>query len=300
MKDIRKGVLYMLLSAAGLSFFGLFVKLGTASVSFFLLTFLRFFVPFLLILPYVLWKVGIPKFSQLGNLRLQLGRVGCILVYQYAIFYYLTKTTLLDATVLQNTAPFFIPLIEKIFMEHRIKKELILGMLISFIGVLFILRPDRGIFGSLSIIGLIAALGQAGSQVFFGMQSRAERQETNLFYLFFFSSIVSFLLFFVFALLNRGIALEIDSLMHVDQKFYWYLFALGLATISNQSFRGVAYRYARPGILAPLLYFSVIVSGLLDWVVFDNLPDRWITIGAILVVVGGIIPYIQRKVKEQK
>ncbi len=299
MKDIRKGILYMLLSAVGLSFFGLFVKLGTASLSFFFLTFLRFFVPFLLVFPYVLWKVGIPKFSQLGNFRLQLGRVGCIIVYQYGIFYYLTKSSLLDATVLQNTAPFFIPLLEKIFLGHRIKKELILGMIISFIGVLFILRPNHGIIGWVSVIGLIAAVGQAGSQFFFGMQSRAEKQETNLFYLFFFSSIVSFILFFVFAFFEQGIAFEIDSLVHVDDKFYIYLVALGLASISNQSFRGVAYRYARPGVLAPMLYFSVLVSGLLDWAVFHHLPDRWVTIGSILVVLGGIIPYIQRKVKEQ-
>lgn len=299
MKDIRKGILYMLFSAVGLSFFGLFVKLGTASLSFFFLTFLRFLIPLILILPYVLWKVGIPKFSQLGNFRLQVGRVGCILIYQYGIFYYLTKATLLDATVLQNTAPLFIPVIERIFMGHSIKKGSILGMIISFIGVLFILRPDEGIISRASIIGLIAAVGQAGSQVFYGMQSRAEKHETNLFYLFFFSSIVSFSLFFLFAFFHQGIGFEIDSLIHVDQKFYWYLVALGIASISNQSFRGVAYRHARPGTLAPTLYFSVIASGLLDWAVFNNLPDRWVSIGALLVILGGTIPYIQRKVKEQ-
>lgn len=273
MKEIQKGILFMLLSAIGLSFFGLFVKLGTAGISFFLLTFLRFFIPLLLILPYILWRVGIPRFSQSGTFYLQIGRVGCILVSQYAIFYYLSQSSLLDAAVLQNTSPMFIPLIERIFLGRPIRRELLFGMAISFAGVICILKPDYGIIAWVSVVGLVAALGQAGSQVFFGMQSRAEKTETNLFYLFFFSSLVSLVIFFIIAPFEQGIQFEIDSLTTLDQKFYWYLVALGLATISNQSFRGIAYHYARPGILAPMLYFSVVVSGCLDWAVFNRLPD---------------------------
>lgn len=300
MSDMRKGIFYMLLSAIGLSFFSLFIKLGTESVPFLLLTFLRFLIPFILIFPYVLWKVGIPKFSQMGNFRLQMGRVGCILIYQYAIFYYLTKASLLNATVLQNTAPLLIPLIERVFMGHPFKKGAFLGMGISFIGVLFILRPNHEIMGWMSVIGLTAALGQAGSQIFLGMQSRAEKSETNLFYLFLFSAIVSFFVFLIVAPFQKGISFEMQTLSHVDTRFYWYLLGLSLATISNQSFRGAAYRYARPGILAPILYFSVVVSGVLDWAVFHRLPGHWTLMGAVLVVCGGIIPFIQKKVKEPR
>jgi drug/metabolite transporter (DMT)-like permease len=299
MREIQKGILFMLLSAIGLSFFGLFVKLGTAAISFFLLTFLRFSIPLLLILPYILWRVGIPKFSQSGTFYLQIGRVGCILVSQYAIFYYLSQASLLDAAVLQNTSPLFIPLIERTFLDRPLKKELLFGMVISFAGVLCILKPDYGIIAWVSIVGLVAALGQAGSQVFFGMQSRAERTETNLFYLFFFSSIVSLVIFFIIASFEQGIRLEIDSLTNLDHEFYWYLVALGLATIFNQLFRGVAYRYANPGILAPMLYFSVVMSGFLDWVIFNRLPDRWVLIGAILVVLGWIFSHMRRQEKKQ-
>ncbi len=294
---MNRGILYMLLSAVGLSFFGLFVKLGTSSVSFFLLTFLRFLVPLLLILPLFIWKIGIPKFTHLSHFYLLLGRVGCLLIYQYAIFYYLSKSSLLTATVLLNTAPFFIPLMERVFMQHQIRKELIFGMLVSFLGVLFILKPTEGIMGWNSWIGLVAALGQAGSQIFFGLQSRSEKNATNLFYLFFFSMILSFVLFLAIAPFEQGIGFEIESLRSVDQIFYWCLLGLGLATISNQAFRGMAYQHARPGILAPILYVSVPVSGVLDWVFFDQLPDRWSALGTVLVIFGGIIPFIEQKIE---
>jgi drug/metabolite transporter (DMT)-like permease len=298
MSDMRKGILYMLLSAAGLSFFGLFAKLETESISFFLLTFLRFLVPLILIFPYIIWRVGIPRFSHLGSLKLQAGRIGCMLLYQYGIFYYLTQSSLFDAAVLQNTAPILIPVLERIFMGHPIKKGTMVGMIISFIGVLLILRPDNGIIGWVSLIGLISAVGQAGSQVFFGLQSRSEKGEANLFYLFFFSSIASLLIFLIIAPFQNGIDFEVHTLKQVDTAFYWCLLGLGVATISNQSFRGAAYKYARPGTLAPILYFTVIVSGLLDWAIFHHFPDIWTLLGGFLVILGGAIPFIRRKVKE--
>ncbi len=173
-------------------------------------------------------------------------------------------------------------------------------MSISFLGVLFILRPDYGIFAWVGVVGLIAALGQAGSQVLFGMQSRTEKIETTLFYVFFLSSVVSLLLFFIVAPLQRGLGFEISSLVNSRQEFYWYLLALGLVSVFSQFARGAAYRCARPGTLAPILYVTVIISGLLDWAVFDHLPDRWVSIGAILVVLGGLISFIQRKATERK
>ncbi|MBI3236605.1 MAG: DMT family transporter [Chlamydiales bacterium] len=296
--NLRKGIFYMLLSAAGLSFFSLFIKLEADSVSFFFLTFLRFLVPLLLIIPYVFWKEGIPRFSHLGAFRLQLGRVGCLLVSQYGIFYYLTQASLLDATVLQSTSPLFIPILERIFMGHTIRKKAIIGMIISFIGVLFVLRPDKGILGWESYIGLCAALGQAGSQVLFGMQSRSTTNEGNVFYLFFFSTIASLLIFLLIAPFTGGILVELGSIARVDNRFYWSLLGVGFASLANQAFRGVAYRHARPGTLAPTLYFSVVVSGFLDWGIFHNLPDGWTILGAILVVLGGILPFLRKKIQE--
>lgn len=170
-------------------------------------------------------------------------------------------------------------------------------MVISFIGVLLILGPNNEKFGWISLVGLIAILGQAGSQVFFGLQSRSEKREINLFYLFFFSSAVSFVIFLIAAPFEEGIVFQIDQLKYVDLEFYWYLLGLSLATICNQAFRGEAYRHARPGVLAPIFYFSVLVSALLDWMVLHQWPSLWTLAGAIFVVLGGVLPFIQKQIK---
>jgi drug/metabolite transporter (DMT)-like permease len=51
----------------------------------------------------------------------------------------------------------------------------------------------------------------------------------------------------------------------------------------------MAYQHASASALAPFLYFSLIISGLFDWIFFNNLPN-WLSLGgAILVILGGLI-----------
>jgi drug/metabolite transporter (DMT)-like permease len=113
----------------------------------------------------------------------------CVLTSQYGIAYYMTKHTLLNGTVLLNSAPLFIPLLEWIFLGHRPGKSTIVGALVAFLGVLLVLKPDRSLFTALVGVGLLAALGQAGSQVLYGLKSKSENLLASLFYLFLFTTL---------------------------------------------------------------------------------------------------------------
>lgn len=275
----------MLLSSVALSFFTLFAKFGTENTSYFLLTFLRFGVPFLLVLPYLLWSTPIKELFDTSNFKMQLLRTGCILVYQYSIFYYLMHASLLDATVLQNTAPLFMPILERIFFKHRFNGRVLISIIVSFVGVLCILQPDQQLFARLSIAGLLAPLGQAGSQVLFGHQARKESQKTTLFYLFFLSSLFTAIAF----LFSNEFFGAKNSLENYSVLAWANILALGLMSVFNQSLRGIAYRHGKPSALAPFLYFSLIFSALFDWAIFHRLPN-WLSLaGAIFVFAGGLI-----------
>ena len=185
----------MLMSSVMLSFFTLFAKFGTQSISYFFLTFLRFGVPLAILFPYLLTKCNFKEIFGTSNLKLQMLRAGCILLYQYSIFYYLTRNTLLNTTVLQNSAPLLIPILERLFFKHPIKLRTVISIVISFFGVLCILQPDREIWETMSIAALLAPLGQAGSQVLYSHQAKRENQNVNLFYLFFLSTLFSGIVF---------------------------------------------------------------------------------------------------------
>ena len=71
--------------------------------------------------------------------------------------------------------------------------------------------------------------------------------------------------------------------------------ALGVVSIFNQSFRGLAYQHGKASVLAPFLYFSLIFSALLDWAVFQRLPNAFSIFGALLVMTGGLIQVLKVK-----
>src|SRR6266481_3711944 len=90
----EKGVFFMLISAACLSFFTLFVKLSNEAIDFFLLAFMRFAIPLGLIVGYMCIQRSLHGLFPMKHIKLHFLRIFCVLVYQYGIFYYLTKKSL--------------------------------------------------------------------------------------------------------------------------------------------------------------------------------------------------------------
>jgi drug/metabolite transporter (DMT)-like permease len=280
------GAFYMSLSASFLSLSFLFIKLGIQNVPYFLFAFLRFLIPLLLLLILLLCTGKLGQSFRLSiPFSLHLARSFCVLAAQYSLLFYLSKNTLLNATVLLNTGPLIIPILERLFLKHPIGKSTWIGLLVSALGVGLMLQPSKDFLNIYIFVGLFAALMQASSQVLYGVNSEKDEVTSSLFYLFFISSLFSFFI------------LCIDVfLVHPSKLFYtetninlWALLGVGLATIGNQFFRGYSYKKGRPSRLATFFYLSVIVSGFLDWAIFHQLPNTLSFIGAFFVVLGGLI-----------
>lgn len=280
----------MLLSSVTLTIFTLFAKFSTGNTPYFLLIFLRFIIPFILVLPYLLWRTNLKELFITGNLKIHLLRCLSILIYQYAIFYYLMQSTLLNATVLQNTAPLFLPILEWLFFKYRFNAKVWISIIVSFIGVLCILQPNQNIFAQLSIAGILAPLGQAGSQVFFGHQARNENRKTFLFYLYGLTALVSGVIY-----LFSGEFLGDHTLKNYPLTAWINVLILGIVSIFNQHFRRIAYLHGKPSALSPFLYCSLIFSAILDWAIYGYLPNALSIVGAVLVIAGGVIQIYKKK-----
>ncbi len=292
-QEFEKGALYMLLSAFTLSLFTLFSKFGTEGIPYFLLVFLRFGIPFLLLLPFFMFSISFKDVFSKIDLKMQLMRGAFILLYQYSIFYYLMYSSLLDATVMQNTAPLIIPIFERVFFKHRFEKKTIMSILISFAGVLCVLQPTRALFGQLSIAALLIPLGQAGSQVLYSHQAKGDNQKYNLLFLFFIGTVVSGIVF----LFCRAIFDVPGSLKGYTVWMWVNLLLLAVASLMNQTFRGLSYRHGKASALSPFLYASIVFSAIIDWVVFHRIPSWLSIVGALLVLVGGMIMIHHHKKK---
>jgi len=283
------GILWMLISASFLSISFLFLKLNLAYLDFFTVIFLRFSIPLCFVLVFLTalgqWKAVFKK----PKLWLQVLRSLCVLVSQYGLAFYLSHDTLLNATILLNTSPLFIPFIEWLFLGRVPGKSTIVGATVAFFGVILVLKPDVSLFSVLSGIGLLAALGQASSQVLYGLQSKRENLLVSLFYLFFFTTLVS-------GLIDLAIHNKVPEQLVPEKMTYVAILVLLMAigTLFNQFFRGLAYRCGNPSTLTTFLYFSVFVSALLDALVFQHYPAFSTVIGGCLIILGGVLKIFLR------
>jgi drug/metabolite transporter (DMT)-like permease len=65
--------------------------------------------------------------------------------------------------------------------------------------------------------------------------------------------------------------------------------ALGLVASAGQYLMVQAYRFAPASLLAPFSYTSLLWSTLLGWGLFGALPDIWTLVGAVVIVVAGLV-----------
>jgi drug/metabolite transporter (DMT)-like permease len=292
---------YMSFSASCLSASFLFMKLGMQGLPFLVFIFLRFVSPLLVL---CVWLIGTGRLKQSLHTKVSFSshllRAFSVLAFQYSILFYLTQNSLLNATVLLNAGPLFIPLIEKVFLKHKIGKSTVISLIVSAIGMILILQPEAGILNSFMFIGLLAAFMQGCSQVLYSMYATTEAHGSSLFYLFFLCSVFSFfvLLGGIFGFHIPSLSASTSALASVfsNAKLGLFLFLMAVCNLGNQFFRGLAYASGgRAGNLAPFLYFSVLLSGLFDWLIFHHLPTIWTIIGSCLVILGGVLKIYLRR-----
>ncbi len=220
-----------------------------------------------------------------------------VTITQFSIFYYLSKGSLLNGTVLLNTGPLYIPIIEWLLIGHKLGKSTLVSLIVAFIGVILILQPGTDLFSFLSFVGLLAGFTQACSQVLYGIHVREQKVVVNLFLLFFLCSCISLLpllvSYFVFSYQTTQY-----SLLFTSKEWYllFFLFILASANVLTQFYRGQAYsKGGKPATLASFLYLSVLFAAFFDWLIFDLTPNIFSILGTILVVGSVIIKITMRR-----
>lgn len=287
-ESFEMGMMFMLISASALALTGFLGQLGMGYFFIFPMTFWRFFASLILCVIFLWIRGDLKGFWHLHNLKIHLLRAFFVLGAQYTFYYYIQHNNLLNAIVLLNTGPLFIPIIEWGLLRNKVGKSTWISIIVAFVGVIFVLQPQAGIFSHVSIVGLLAGICQAASQVLFGLNARREKVNLSVLYLFFFCTVLSSI---PYACIHKTWITG----GHLSWVSFSIIIGLAIASIGNQLTRAVAYQYGTPSRLSPFLYFSVLLAGILDWVVFKITPNTLSLIGASLVVLGGVLKVFLRK-----
>ena len=275
--DLSLGIVFIItafLCVAVMSAFGkMLTSMPTGQIVFF-----QNAISLILLTPLV-FRGGL---DQIRTQRLPLHAVRAVagLLSQALFFVAVKKISLVDAVLLANAAPLFIPLVALFWMRTRITPYVVASLLIGFLGVILILKPGMDLFSQpASVIALVAAFFSAIALVSVNLLSTTEKSDTILFYYFLISTLTTI----PFAFWN----------WKTPHGAEWsYLLGVGLFMAFSQLFIILAYRHATASQIAPFNYSVVIFSGLIGWIFWGS-TIGWISfLGILLVCIGGICSII--------
>jgi drug/metabolite transporter (DMT)-like permease len=193
------------------------------------------------------------------------------------MFVAVKKMPLVNAVLLANSAPLFIPLVGRVWLKKAVRAPVLAGLGVGFVGVVLVLRPGLALFTNpVALIALAAALCSAFALVSVNQLSETEPAPRVLFYYFFVSTLASL----PFAM-RAWVA---------PTSIQWvFLGGIGLMMAVSQVLILEAYRHATASRIAAFNYTVVIFSGLIGWVVWKDAPGWLSLVGVLLVTTGGIL-----------
>jgi drug/metabolite transporter (DMT)-like permease len=307
MKDHQKAILFMLLSALSFTVMGYFVK-SLPEVPFSFKVLFRNLVVF--------FMVGIPTAIQvlrgrsveafLGAqksrgalfLRSLLGFFGVIFLF-LAIdglqFFWngesidLVGLSLAEASSLNRTSPLFVLIFASLFIGEKVKAYQIPLTILGFAGALLIIKPEFSPQILPALFGMASGAFAGGAYTLIrGLKGKSSPTTIVLW----FSG------FSVLGILPLCIA---DwSSMTWEPLTILVLAGIGLSAGLGQIFLTQAYHLEKASEVSVYNYSHVLFSLLIDFLVFQALPDLWSILGALVIAGAGVGMFLMRgrRIKE--
>ncbi|EOD6260334.1 DMT family transporter [Vibrio parahaemolyticus] len=287
MNYVHKPIVFMLMSTLSLSVTGLLAKQLSEALSVTMFSFLRFFLPAVILLLVLIPKgIKLPKSTELKPTLL---RALCIGLSQLCFIASLQTLTLVESVVLFATGPLFMPVIEKLVWHGKIRASTVFGIVMAFSGVVllagtegeFTLRYDL-------LLGLAGGLFNSGSQLTLYKVSKSNMSPLEInFWAFSFAA----LFILPLALINDGSGLlgAHSFSLSVEPSVLWLL-AMSMLIINTQVFRAKAYQLASSGSqLAPLIFTNLLFTAVWQSLFFADVMSRTQIAGMGLIVLATVL-----------
>lgn len=268
MSDRNKGILLLLLSAAGFALMAMFVKLSgdipTVQKSLF-----RNGVSMIIALGFVIYHkeriFGKKENQKYLMLRSALGMTGVLLN-----FYAIDHLVLSDADMLNKMSPFITIILAAIFLKEYVMRFQVVAVIIAFLGTLFIIKPVFSLDTVPYVAGILSAVFAGGAYTVLRVLGNKEQFYTVVFYFSAFSTVIllPFVIFFY-------------EPMTAQQ--WIYLLAAGMSATIGQFGITIAYKFAPAKEISIFFYSTVVYSGIISILLFGQIPDFWSILGYLAI-----------------
>ena len=257
-----------------LPFMDTIAKYLSAELSFFQITWARYFFTVFWTLPFMFFffKKNL-VWSQ--NIKLQIFRGLTLLSANICFFYSISVISMAKALTLAFVAPLVTTAISPFFLNEKVGIRRWSAVLIGFIGSLVVIRPGFLEFN----LATIAALGTGCFYGIYLVITRKLHSTDNPLLTLLLTGVVGFLLS----------SFLVPLVWITPSITQWSLLGLmGIFACLGHILLIYSLRYADASKLAPFGYFEIITNIILGYYVFNDFPDSWTFVGLFIIISSGI------------
>ena len=223
---------------------------------------------FLIVLP------KLPDVAKSHYPKLQILRSVVLMAATCLFFLSISKIGLAEATAIMDINPVLITLGAFLFLGEKIGPRRVLGIIVSMVGALIIIRTGTDVFTIYAVLPLIAAVCYTTYNLTTRFVGNRESPWTSLLY----SALCGAVVFSCIV------------------PFFWQpvsLFAAGLMVLLSlcgtfsQLMLIKALAIGEASLLAPFAYIGLIYATIWGFIFFGEFPDEWSIVGAIIIAISG-------------
>ena len=224
-------------------------------------------------------------FYKSKNIKLQIFRSLLSVIESGCFVLSFKYLSLANAHSVGSLAPVIVVALSAIILKEKVTPKTWIAIFIGFIGVLIILRPTSSIFDPKALLPLVAAFALGLYQVITKKVSEYDPTEVSLFY----TSVVGII---IMSFLASSFWKPIDSSSYILFLAIGVFFSLGIYL------QIIALSKARASIVQPFHYTLIFWAIILGYIFYDDIPDFFTLIGALVITISGIFVLNQTSSKK--
>jgi len=209
---------------------------------------------------------------------------GVVLVSSSLMFFTaLAHMQLAEASAITFLAPVFVAILAGPLLHERVAAGNWIAIMLGLAGVQLIVRPGTEVFSWWAILPVITAFAMSIYQI---LTRRLAAVDGSLVQLAFPAIIGAVVLSFIAPVIEYWPTRPLDFVL---------MASLGLLGGLGHWLFIRGFQRAPASTLAPFIYSQLVGTLALGYLLFDELPDRWATLGIAIIVVSGVIVVLQQR-----
>ena len=231
----------------------------------------------------------LPKINVYGRTKypkLQFLRSVALMMATTLFFFAFSRLGLAEASAIFNISPVLITLGAFLFLREHIGPRRVIGILVSLLGALIIIRPGSGVFTIYAILPLGAAIFYSTYSLATRFVGTDESPWTSLFY----SAIFGAICYSIYIVFNWNPMSNNALLLTI---------IIGLFGTAGHICLIRALTLGEASLVAPFIYTNLLFTTIWGFVLFGNFPDFWTIVGALIIVAAGIYVWARDRAVRQ-